>query len=92
MEEMEAENKDLADLTKLRRTVQLFSSGMKQKLMNKHFQGFRGWDSMSLKEVTDALVSHIMNLERDYRPEDMIDIANFAMFMWHKLKEAKDGG
>ena len=79
---------ELIDLDKSRNTVSEFSNEMKQKLIQKHFQGFRGWDSMPLKEITDALVSHVMNLGRDYKPEDAIDIANFAMFLWYNLKEA----
>ena len=52
---------------------------MKQKLFRKYFEGYTGWDNPSWTpdKIMKALKDHI-------EKRDMVDVANFAMFLWNK--------
>lgn len=68
-----------ADLRKLLDCVDDFAEAMKQKLRFKYDEGQRGWDNPAWRvdDVISRLTTHVGK-------GDMVDVANFAMFAWHK--------
>lgn len=61
--------------------VDAFADAMKRKLKEKFLQGKTGWDDpfWTKDMIIDALKEHI-----EKGNEDMVDVANFAMFLWNR--------
>jgi hypothetical protein len=73
----------LADIQKLHDAVDAFAVAMKARLAEKAAQGFEGWDDPDLAEtIEENLFDHVRRLLKGHRQE--IDIANFAMMLWHQ--------
>ena len=68
---MRTDKEQLIDL------VDAFALSMKAKLMKKHREGFYGWKSIRKDYALRSLHRH---LEKG----DMVDVANFAAFIWRK--------
>ena len=78
------------DRRKLIETVDAFATEMKAKLLNKHNDGFTGWDINTFIDshrCERMLMEHMRRLCHGQRQE--IDIANLAMFIWAR-KETPD--
>lgn len=72
--ESKLEEKELLALYRLNLA---FSDAMHRKIVNKFKEGKRGWDDPSIKEpLKKALLEH-------FEKGDMVDVANFAMFIWN---------
>ncbi|QOC57960.1 hypothetical protein phiK7B1_105 [Pseudomonas phage phiK7B1] len=57
-----------------------FVAQMRAKLARKRDEGFSGWNDCSLDLLGDAFVEQIESMNA--RNIDMVDSANFAMFLW----------
>lgn len=70
-----------AEVRALANAVALFADHMKSKLHYKaEQQGFSGWDDpANLALFKDALLKHIA---KDKKGDQMVDVANLAMFIW----------
>lgn len=66
-----------------------FTSLMREKLMKKLEQGYRGWDSSDVGFFRNMLIAHIHD-EKTGKDQD-VDIANLAMFL-HFAKRRVEGG
>lgn len=64
--------------------VDNFAEAMKVKLQQKMREGRSGWDDPDwlLTQVREQLRIHA---DFPTKPEDFVDIANFAAFAWNKL-------
>lgn len=67
------------DLKRLLNRADDFAAAMKQKLRQKYAEGKTGWDDPAwpIGDVIAQLEAHI-------EKGDMVDVANFALFAWHK--------
>jgi len=66
-----------ADLYHLFQSVDTFAEKMKMKLADKCLDGYKGWDEEeNLHGIRESLSRH---LEKG----DMVDVANFSMFLWY---------
>jgi len=79
--------------TKLRDSVDAFAEAMKRKLYSKVRLGWTGWDDDGWIEgcCTRKLAEHVDRLfcgDEDVK-DDVVDIANFAMFIWARQERAK---
>ena len=70
------------ELTKIKNTIKKFTNELREKLTDKYYQGYTGWDDPSWKEedIVSLLKTHI-------EKGDMVDVAAFAMFLWNKQNE-----
>lgn len=67
-----------ADLKALYACVDDFADKMKQKLKQKQSEGKRGWDDPEWPHE-----DRIAALEQHVEKGDMVDVSNFAMFVWN---------
>lgn len=70
-----------SELDAINACVDDFATEMKEKLKAKYFNGYHGWDDeeWTPEMIRTALIDHL------YKPNgDMVDVANFAMFMWNR--------
>ena len=78
------------EIRALNRAVTLFSREMRLKLELKARQGVTGWDYAGfLPDLKDKLHQHA---EGKYEGDNLIDIANLAMFVWMLQKDSKQDG
>ena len=77
----ECSHNDFAWKRALDACVDAFSEDMKRKLVKKFLEGKSGWDDpgWTKEQIMKSLKEHI-----DKDNEDMIDVANFAMFLWNR--------
>ena len=85
---------------KLCTAVDEFASAMKNRLLAKEQQGFSGWDRGDITAYAIptrlfwkaselySLLSHSSELKKTHN-KLLIDIANFAMFLWVKVNGGK---
>ena len=61
--------------------VDAFAEEMKAKLIDKLTKGYSGWDDpeWSSEQIKKTLKEHL-----DKSNSDMVDVANFAMFLWNR--------
>jgi len=71
------------ELDKLVPVFDEFTRAMQMKLSLKVFQGSTGWDdpAWTIEMATKALNAHV-------EKGDLVDVANFAMFIWFKQQES----
>ena len=75
---------------KLTIALEQFAEEMRKRLYRKKKEGFSGWDEGDFeayeipRRLHDKAVDLLVN-GKDSDPEDLVDIANFAMFLHHKL-------
>lgn len=62
--------------------VQMFAEFMKAKLAASRDKGRSGWQSIPPAELWRMLQDHV-------HKGDPVDVANFAMFLWHVTSRAK---
>ncbi len=76
----------MSENAKLDDGVDAIAKAMKEKLQKKLEDGYSGWDSSDwdLDDIRRQLIEHA---EKD----DYVDVANFAMFAYHKMKSNKAG-
>jgi hypothetical protein len=68
---------DEEDVKRLFELVDGFLVKMLTKLLEKHKEGYRGWENSDNKvEFEKRLFNHALN-------GDMVDAANFAAFIWN---------
>lgn len=76
--------------------VDEFADAMKKRLIQKQKQGYDGWASGSIAAYgiparlfyKASEVWAVVNFsEKKISKKSLVDIANFAMFLWRKLKE-----
>jgi hypothetical protein len=92
----------MTEKEKLCQLVDEFAKAMKKRLMQKHAEGFRGWEDSTLE--VDNIPENLFHKASEvyalcaglgtdhYRKQvvsqkTFVDIANFAMFLWRKIKE-----
>ena len=78
---------------KLNIEVDSFSKEMRRKLHIKRKKHCYGWDNDSLisnKELYEMLQEHVTQLLVWGEVDQSVDIANIAMFLWHRDKNAVD--
>lgn len=78
------------EVQKLEEMVDSFAREMKQKLISKVYDGYRGWDELANKRILEKkLMQHIMLLIKGY--DQHVDVANLAAFLWYlKQKEVEE--
>lgn len=67
-----------AEIAALEACVDDFADKMKKKLREKYMEGKTGWDDPDWSHE-----DRIAALEEHLEKGDMIDVANFAMFVWN---------
>jgi hypothetical protein len=80
---------------KLNYAVDEFALAMKERLTQKHKQGFTGWNNKDIHANSIVFklfykaseVYSLLNFgeKRNLKKKVLVDIANFAMFIWRKL-------
>lgn len=66
----------------LNKALNGFVTKMRQRMLDK-----RGWnDSKNRKMFIEKLTAHCIVAIRDQRPEDCIDVANYAMMLYRCLR------
>jgi hypothetical protein len=73
------------EIHKLMLAVDAFAAAMKEKLLQKHREGFYGWNEMeNFVPIIESILSHAekMNKPGSLAREE-VDIANLAMMIWH---------
>jgi hypothetical protein len=71
-----------AEVEKIDTAVAAFSTEMKEHLINKLRQGWRGWDDpANAQEIYNAMLAHGAAIPLAIGQEAAI--ANFAMFLWY---------
>lgn len=89
MEKAEAHDPDIhEELKRLLVAVDQFAAQMKVKLYKKALEGLRGWDNehfVNSGEAHTCLLEHATGI-----PKDMVDVANFAMFIWALEQKEKE--
>ncbi len=78
----EAEERALTDL------VNRFAAKMKRKLIHKMKKGRHGWDE---PEWTPAMIRKALIEHLEKPNADMVDVANFAAFLWNR-QAAEEAG
>jgi len=76
---------------KLLRTLASFKEAMSNKLEKQILKGYNNWDNKDLisdNELLSRLEDKLTSRSRkDLDAEDFIDVANYCMFLWYRLKE-----
>ena len=80
------------DVDKLMQCVDEFAVEMKSKLLDKHIEGWKGWDD---PEYMDAIKLGMITAVNKQQKNPMtagqeVDIANFAMFLWNLNQQTKE--
>jgi len=72
--------------------IDRFSQAMKDRMVQKHKQGFRGWDcgafhnfDVPVRLLTNA--AHVVVRGHEVQHKVLVDIANFAMMLWLRLNQ-----
>jgi len=85
--------KEFKDRLKLEKVTEQFSAGMIYKLLKMEAKGYNNWDNKDLisdNELLSRLEDKLTSRSRkDLDAEDFIDVANYCMFLWYRLKEDK---
>lgn len=77
------ERSDVEETIALYSAVNRFNQVMKHKLLKKYGEGKRGWDDPSCLEfLKKSIVDHVQK-------DDMVDVANIAMFIWNMEYQLK---
>ncbi len=72
-----------AEVLALKRLADRFAVAMKAKLLEKYYEGRRGWDRPELRDsIREALVEQTRK-----NPIDPVDVANLAAFLWNLEEE-----
>jgi len=74
--------------------VDRFAEAMKARMIQKHKQGFHGWDcgSFHTHDIPGRLLTkaaQIVTLGHKTPAKSLVDIANFAMMLWLKLNQRR---
>lgn len=77
---------------KLPKLLADFTKAMEQRLQEKQSKGFSGWDSenwnsWNIPERLWIKVLRVRDHGKGCGKKCLVDIANFAMFLWSKLDE-----
>jgi len=78
----------MTETQRLQAAVNDFSKEMKRKLLQKKDRGFEGWDCINSENGQLKLMTHFVRAIKD--PEQWVDVANFAMFLWY-TQTGRDG-
>lgn len=75
---------------KLECLFQKFTEAMRERLEEKEQAGFTGWDigdfhSYGLVERMNNKASYVLSMGKACGKKTLVDIANFAMFLWGKI-------
>ena len=65
-----------------------FTKKMNQRLVRKERAGFTGWDDQkeySDEELRQRIITKLMSIPQD--KTDIVDIANYAMFLYERKKQ-----
>jgi len=76
-----------AEIQALEEMVDAFVKEMKAKLRKKYMEGFTGWDDPVWVENGETL-TRLIDHAKEENP-DMVDVANFAAFIWNVQEESK---
>ena len=73
------------DIEKINRTIDQFAEVMKEKMKEKYYEGYEGWDDIAGLEdhITHRLIEHA---KRGKGQE--VDMANFAMMLWNSSRNS----
>jgi len=73
------------ELRKLELAVDQFAAAMKLQLLRKFTEGWAGWDNPEFVD-SDAAIERLLECASRNGPprKDMVNVANFAMFIWHR--------
>jgi len=71
--------------------VDEFAAAMKKRLIYKaDVKGYHGWDTWLNSSILSLLVDAMKKpITLDTKPYKLIDLANFAMFLWLRLRRKK---
>lgn len=70
------------ELKKLRQAFEGFTAAMWKKLVEKHDEGFSGWDWLSKKELNRLFLEHA--IKQIFDGDEEVDCANFLLFRWYR--------
>jgi len=76
---MTKKDKELCD------AVDLFAAEMKKRLIEKRKARWHGWERPFNCDVTSRMLNktaRVFALAHHFKLKDVVDIANFAMFLW----------
>ena len=79
----------LREQAKLEKALDWFTKKMKDKLIEQYKAGKRGWDDKRFVDTNKAYRAMVSCMEKTkYKndPKQMIDVANFAMFIAYRYK------
>jgi hypothetical protein len=78
----------MTEIEKLCNAVDEFAAAMKLRLIQKQKEGFRGWntDINSIPLRLSQMAERVYLLGKGSEKKTLIDVANFAMMIWRKVK------
>jgi hypothetical protein len=82
--------RDKAEIHALKQLAGVFFEKMGQRLSEKQKEGFTGWDEIdvSKSDLPDRILHKIERVIQANGPKsDLVDIANFAMFLWNVMED-----
>ena len=72
---------DAAEIAKLNAAVDAFAAEMKLRLLQKHMDGYRGWESMGRVELGPRFREGAAFAAASGSKERLVDVANLAMMI-----------
>ncbi len=77
-------------LVEQRPAVKQFSGAMELKLLRKDYKG--GWnpDQCTEELLWTSLVAEMEEYIKSNSPEELVDIANFAMMLWNRQNKTEE--
>ena len=78
-------DKNVDQLCKL---VDQFAKEMKERIRTKTEQGIDGWNNPAFEQIIrDRVLLRAGTVRAEDNPQECLDLANYAMFVWHFIKE-----
>jgi hypothetical protein len=69
------------------RAVKEFSAAMLDRMLEKYYEGFRGWDNKENEEkICSDMAGDVLSITEGMK---LVDIANRAMMLWKFNKDKK---
>jgi len=72
----------------IREAVVLFSEEMEKKLQENDYKG--GWGRCTQIYLRNNIDSQMQQYKEDHDPKRLLNIANYAMMLWHRQKHNRN--
>lgn len=73
------------DIEKINRAIDQFAEAMKEKMEEKYYEGYTGWDDIT--GVEGVIVQKLKDHTRRGNGQ-WVDVANFAMMLWNASRNS----